>query len=375
MALPTRAQIIVYSKDGTQGIYWGGDGWVYDQNGARVPVTYVQAFLIAAGAGGGSASSVTTFINSTYPTLAPLAWADYQAGGSGAGKNVPVTTGTFFLTTVAWTGPQGPNEPGGTVTPPAAPYAAGTTVPLMAVPAPGYTFVNWSGDVSGTTPVTTIVMNDNKSAIALFAKSSGVPNIPAPSTFTLTTVSNNTSAGTVSPPSGSYPAGTPVPIFAVVLNPAYSFTGWSGDAQGTSPVSSVTLDANKKVQANFGTGSTPQIPVTPPTITYPGTTPPASTFTLSASVSPSEGGVVAPSSGTYAAGSPVLLTAVPNPGYQFHSWSGSLQGTTSPALLTINANSTVVANFSEISNLGKSGHTITLPKFLFFPEVDFNLPF
>jgi len=54
-------------------------------------------------------------------------------------------------------------------------YTSGTSVTLTANPSVGRTFLNWSGDASGSNNPTTIVMNSNKNVIANFSG--------APSTF------------------------------------------------------------------------------------------------------------------------------------------------------------------------------------------------
>ena len=48
-------------------------------------------------------------------------------------------------------------------------FETGTSVRLEAVPAPGYHFDNWGGDLSGTTNPTTIVIDCNKKITASFS--------------------------------------------------------------------------------------------------------------------------------------------------------------------------------------------------------------
>lgn len=61
--------------------------------------------------------------------------------------------------------------------------------------------------------------------------------------------------------------------------------------------------------------------------------------------SSSSGGTVSPSSAWYASGSSVTLTATPNSGYVFSSWSGDASGSTNPVTITMNGPKTVTANF------------------------------
>lgn len=48
---------------------------------------------------------------------------------------------------------------------------------------------------------------------------------------------------------------------------------------------------------------------------------------------------------SYNAGSSVILTATPSPGYSFTSWSGDASGSTNPLTIPMDANKTITANF------------------------------
>ncbi|MCX7905600.1 MAG: hypothetical protein N2446_02740, partial [Elusimicrobiales bacterium] len=52
-------------------------------------------------------------------------------------------------------------------------YTAGEVVQLTAQAASGYVFSGWGGDLSGTANPTTIVMNSNKSVVAVFSRVDG----------------------------------------------------------------------------------------------------------------------------------------------------------------------------------------------------------
>ena len=207
----------------------------------------------------------------------------------------------------------------GTVTknPDQASYTSGTVVTLTAQPAAGYTFANWSGDLTGTTNPATVTMNANKTVTANFTP---VP----PNTYTLT---GNATNGTITknPNQASYTSGTVVTLTA---QPAagYTFANWSGDLTGTTNPATVTLNANKTITANF-------VPV-------------PATYTLT--VNATNGTVTkSPNQASYASGTTVTLTATPAAGYTFANWSGDLTGTTNPAIITMNSNKTVTANFTS----------------------------
>lgn len=150
--------------------------------------------------------------------------------------------------------------------------------------------------------------------------------------YTLTTTATPSTGGSIArnPDAASYTSGSTVTLTATAAA-GYTFTGWSGDASGTSASISVTMDANKSVTANFQ-----------PTAT--------TTYTLTSSANPAGGGSItrSPDAASYASGSSVTLTATPAAGYTFGSWSGDATGTNSSITVTMDANKVVTANFTAI---------------------------
>lgn len=138
---------------------------------------------------------------------------------------------------------------GGSVTrsPNASAYTAGTVVTLTAVPASGYTFTGWSGGTSVTSATTTVTVNANITVTANFT-------VTGSNTFTLATTSNPSAGGSItrSPNATSYTAGTVVTLTAVPAS-GYTFSSWGGGASGTSATTTVTVNSNISVTANFTT--------------------------------------------------------------------------------------------------------------------------
>jgi hypothetical protein len=154
-------------------------------------------------------------------------------------------------------------------------------------------------------------------------------------TYTLTT---NGPHGTVTlnPLVGPYNYGTSVQLTAVP-DVGYHFVSWSGDTVGksaaTSPMS-VTMTANRSITANFA----------------------INTYTLTTSgVHGSVSNV--PTGTVFDSLTVVTLTALPDFGYKFVSWSGDTVGksaATSPMSVTMTANRSITANFAV------AGYTVTL---------------
>jgi hypothetical protein len=108
-------------------------------------------------------------------------------------------------------------------------YTSGTIVTLTAVPASGYQFTRWEGNITGTSNPTTITMNGDKNVTAVFTTISPTIQLSSTSlTFTATsggaapssqTVNiTNGGGGTLSGLSRTFPDGTPTWLFANLNN-------------------------------------------------------------------------------------------------------------------------------------------------------------
>ncbi|OGS18591.1 MAG: hypothetical protein A3J83_01800 [Elusimicrobia bacterium RIFOXYA2_FULL_40_6] len=146
--------------------------------------------------------------------------------------------------------------------------------------------------------------------------------------YTYTANVSPVNSGSISPVSGQFLAGSVLTLTATP-NMGSTFTSWSGDASGTNPTTTLTMNSNKTVTANFSVSSS---------------------FNLTTTVSPSGSGSVSanPSGGIYTAGTVVNLTATPNTGYVFSSWSNGASGTNPNVSVTMDANKTITANFVSI---------------------------
>jgi uncharacterized repeat protein (TIGR02543 family) len=218
--------------------------------------------------------------------------------------NFTITVNTYTLNITASDGSV-------TKTPDQATYDNGTTVTLRAMANTGYSFASWSGDASGTTNPTTVVMDGNKSVTANFTIN----------TYTLDITATNGSVAKT-PDQASYNHGTTVTLRATA-NIGYTFTGWSGDASGTTNPTTVVMDGNKSITANF-------------TI---------NTYTMD--ITAINGSVAkTPDQASYNHGTTVTLRATANTNYTFASWSGDASGTTNPTTVVMDGNKSVTANFT-----------------------------
>ena len=212
---------------------------------------------------------------------------------------------------------------GGTVvrSPDQSGYAPGTAVTLTATPAPGYLFTRWAGAVSGTGNPVIVTMTANRTVSAVFT--SMTPR------YKLAVAVSPPTGGSVTraPDLGEYEPGTAVTLTAKPAT-GYEFARWEGDATGTTNPASVTMDTDRSVVAVFT---------------------PTAFYTLTVSVSPSNGGTVgrSPDQTEYAPGTAVTLTATPTQGFAFSRWDGALTGTSNPATIVMNSDRSVTAIFTE----------------------------
>ena len=196
-------------------------------------------------------------------------------------------------------------------------YNAGEEVTLTAIPAGGWAFDSWSGDLSGSENPTTIIMDANKDITAVFS--------PVP-TYTLTTAVSG--GGVIAPEAGThtYAEDTEVPVTATAES-GWAFDHWEGALSGDVNPAAVTMDADKTVTAVFV----------------------RTAFDLT--VAKTGSGTVDPAAGThtYDVNTEVTLTATAVSGWQFDHWEGALTGTENPATVMMDADKTVTAVFTVIT--------------------------
>ena len=73
-------------------------------------------------------------------------------------------------------------------------------------------------------------------------------------------------------------------------------------------------------------------------------------YTLSVTASPSNGGLVNPTSGSYNPGQTVTILASANQYYGFNNWTGNWNGTENQVTITMDSNKTLTANFIKVDN-------------------------
>jgi hypothetical protein len=141
---------------------------------------------------------------------------------------------------------------GGTTNPAPGVYAydPGALASIREIPAPGYRFDHWTGDVprgQATNPNISVFMDADKSVRAVFVRQ-----------FTLTIAAGP--GGTTLPAPGAYLYDEGV-LVSVRADPdsGYQFDGWSGDASGSVNPLAVALTADKSIRAGFSRAVKPPL--------------------------------------------------------------------------------------------------------------------
>jgi uncharacterized repeat protein (TIGR02543 family) len=208
-------------------------------------------------------------------------------------------------------------------------YDSNSVVGLKATAAGGYHFVNWSGDISGTSDSIGVTVSGVKNITANFEA-----NVPGK--FALSVTAANGSV-TKTPDLTQYDSGSTVKLKAVP-NAGYHFVNWGGDASGAIDTVTILMNGKKSVTANFATN-------------------PVSKYVLT--VSATNGTVTkTPDNTQYDSGTVVGLKAHPGTGYHFVNWSGDATGTSDTIAVTVTDAKSIVANF-EKNAVGKFPLAIT----------------
>ncbi len=176
-------------------------------------------------------------------------------------------------------------------------------------------FSGWTGACTGNSLTCTITVNSEAPTTATFL-----------TPYKLTVSTKGTGTVTTNPTGSSFLDGTVVTLTAAP-GAGNTFTGWSGACSGTALTCTVTMNADTAVTATFsGVVATP-------------------TYKLVVRLNGSGNVTTNPTGSSFTAGTAVTLTAVPAAGVPWIGWTGACTGTSLTCTVTMNADTTVTANF------------------------------
>ena len=198
-------------------------------------------------------------------------------------------------------------------------YDTGTVVPLTATPSTGYALGGWTGACTGT-GACSVTMTAARTVGATFTIDRYTLTVTPPTNGTITGSGIACGADCTE----TYDSGTVVALTATPST-GYTFGGWTGACTGTGACS-VTMTQARNVGATF-TIQRFTLTVTPPsngTITGTG-------------IACGTGG--SDCTETYDYGTGVVLSAIPNTGYDLGTWTGACTGTGACSLAMTQARS------------------------------------
>jgi uncharacterized protein (TIGR03437 family) len=211
-------------------------------------------------------------------------------------------------------------------------YADGASVALTAIPKDGFTFSNWSGDLTGSDNPAFVLMTQARNVTANF---SACTFAISPGAIRISQSGGVGEITITTPAACSWTAWTPT---SWIMLPVMTHGTGSGKFRYTisaSPDDSVRTGvinvAGQAIEVRQGTPAQPEAQLTLQAN-------PAALGSVTAN--PSSAG------GYYTKGTTVQLTAAAKPGQWFSGWSGDLAGAANPASVTLNSNLSITANFS-----------------------------
>jgi subtilisin-like proprotein convertase family protein len=122
-------------------------------------------------------------------------------------------------------------------------YTENTVVTMTAEPADGWHFVQWQGDVTGTSNSKQVTMTANKNVTAVFEENTSPY-------YTLDVACQGVGSVNINPGSDSYPEGTVVTLTAQMTS-GWHFVRWTGANTTTDNPIQVSMTDNKSVTAIF----------------------------------------------------------------------------------------------------------------------------
>ena len=191
-------------------------------------------------------------------------------------------------------------------------YEAGSEVELVAETTGSALFAGWTGGVSSSQKRVRITVAGPVSATATFK-----------AVYPVVTEVRGEGQILLSPPDANYPEGT---VVALTAKPAegWGFVQWSGDIATTTQEAGVTVDAPKRVIAEF-----------------------ARLGTLTTKVVGSGTVSRTPEGQSFLPGTAVTLTAQAQAGWRFLRWSGGASGTNATTSVVVGRTEAIVAEFTD----------------------------
>ena len=225
----------------------------------------------------------------------------------------------------------------------------GKSVTFTAIPSEGYAVEGWYSDAECTKKIESAGTNKTY-AVTVNADTNVYVKFREAKEYTVKFSSSDETYGTVSATNGTTPLTSPATVtegdeltFTAIPSKGYAVEGWYSDAEctkkiesaGTNKTYTVTVNADTNVYVKFRTAETYTVTFSSSDETY-------------GTVSATNGTTPLTSPATVTEGDTVTFTAKPKDGYALSDWTVngvSASSTANQYAITVNSNTTVVANF------------------------------
>ncbi|MHC5036848.1 MAG: InlB B-repeat-containing protein [Planctomycetota bacterium] len=211
-------------------------------------------------------------------------------------------------------------------------YPTGTNVSVQALTNTSYNFTGWGGDLSGTVNPESITVTGPVSVIADFQAQG--PSLTVNSAYGFPTPGVGVQSYL---PGSQVDCSVPTPASGLP-GVRYVCTGWTGTgsvtpSSGTGNAVSVTLNVDSTITWHWRVE-----------------------YSITSTMNPAGVGTVSrtPPQTWFVENSTVTITAIPNSGYNFFSWSGDVVSSENPTFVLMDGPKTLTANFIGGIGLGLS---------------------
>ena len=229
-------------------------------------------------------------------------------------------------------------------------YSKNTIITLTATAADGYDWKGWTGTDNDTVNPTTVTMNKDKHVTAIFERRYSL--VINNQLVIGSLVSFNEGSILVSPApegDGKYTSGTVVTLKAVAAS-GYDWKSWSGTDPTDNPtvIATVTMNNDKTLSVTF----VQRFSLTIGNQMVIGTS--VTLDTGAVLIDPAPGG-----DSKYSSGTAVTLTALPNAGYDWKSWSGTANDNANPTKIIILSDKFISVTFNQRYSLTVNSQAAT----------------
>jgi hypothetical protein len=207
-------------------------------------------------------------------------------------------------------------------------YMVNEQAKITAIPDAGYSFVRWSGTINSTESPYVFKVEKDEWIIPVFSKDTEPPAVETRTVKIDTATGGDTN---INPLKDNYTLNEQARITAVP-DAGYSFVRWSGTVNTTENPYVFKIEKDEWIIPVFSKNAEP---------------PEVETHTITLDAAAGGAASVNPIKSSYALNEQAKITAIPNAGYSFVKWSGTISATENPYIFTVEKDEWIIPVFSK----------------------------